>query len=219
MIETILNLFLHLDQNLAGVMQSYGMWTYLLLFFIIFLETGLVIMPFLPGDSLLFVSGALAASGIMNLEMLIVVYILGAILGDTVNYWLGNYLGLNVFQKRFPNILKKEYIDQTYSYFEKYGGATIFIVRFVPIIRSLAPFLAGVGSMRYRKFLFYNVSGAIAWTLIIVLGGYYIGSFSIIQENMNLFLIFVILMTAGSVLVIIAGIVKALKKKQKPEGH
>lgn len=219
MIETIINLVLHLDQNLAGVMQSYGVWTYLLLFCIIFLETGLVIMPFLPGDSLLFVSGAAAASGIMNLEVLITVFILGAVIGDTVNYWMGNYLGLRVFQKRFPNFIKKEYIDRTYSYYEKYGGATIFVARFVPLVRTFAPFLAGVGTMKYRKFLLYNILGAVTWTLILVLGGYFLGTFAIVQENMSLLILFVILLTVGTVLFILAGLISALRQKQKPEEH
>lgn len=218
MIETIINIIFHLDQNLSAVMQTYGLWTYLLLFCIIFLETGLVIMPFLPGDSLLFVSGAAAASGIMNIEILIPVIILGAAIGDTVNYWMGKYLGLHVFQKRFPNFIKKEYIDRTYSFYEKYGGATIFVSRFVPLVRTFAPFLAGVGTMKYGRFLVYNVLGAISWTLLIVLGGYYLGTFSIVQENMSLLIFLVIALTVVTVLFIITGLIRALRQKNDPEG-
>ncbi|MGB8309983.1 MAG: VTT domain-containing protein, partial [Methanoregula sp.] len=168
MIASIAGLIFHLDQHLAAVVHSYGLWTYLLLFGIIFFETGFVITPFLPGDSLLFVSGAVAASGILNINLLILAFVLGAICGDTVNYWIGNFIGLHVFLERFPNFVKKEYIDDTYAFFEKYGGTTIFVARFVPVVRSFAPFLAGVGTMEYHRFLFYNVLGAISWTLTVV---------------------------------------------------
>ena len=217
MIETIIGLIFNLDQNMSAVVQSYGMWTYLILFCIIFFETGFVITPFLPGDSLLFVSGAAAASGIMNLEILIAAVILGAILGDTVNYWLGNYLGLHVFQERFPNFIKKEYIDKTYSFYEKYGGATIFVARFVPFVRTFAPFLAGVGTMKYRRFLVYNVLGAVSWTLLLVLGGYYLGTFSIVKENMSLLVLFVLVLSAGAILLIIVGLIQACRQRKKPE--
>ncbi|MFA7695457.1 MAG: VTT domain-containing protein [Methanoregula sp.] len=217
MIETIIGLIFNLDQNMSAVVQSYGMWTYLILFCIIFFETSFVITPFLPGDSLLFVSGAAAASGIMNLEILIAAVILGAILGDTVNYWLGNYLGLHVFQERFPNFIKKEYIDKTYSFYEKYGGATIFVARFVPFVRTFAPFLAGVGTMKYRRFLVYNVLGAVSWTLLLVLGGYYLGTFSIVKENMSLLVLFVLVLSAGAILLIIVGLIQACRQRKKPE--
>jgi membrane-associated protein len=216
MIESILGIILHLDQNLAGVVQAYGLWTYLILFVIIFCETGFVITPFLPGDSLLFVSGALAASGILNLELLIAVYIIGAVIGDTVNYWLGNYLGLKVFVEKFPGLVKKEYIDRTHCFYDRWGGATIFVARFVPFVRTFAPFLAGVGSMKYRRFLFYNVLGAVAWTLLLVLGGYYLGALSVVKENMSLMLLGVFILTAGAILLIIAGLISSCRRK-KPD--
>lgn len=218
MIESILGLVLHLDQNLAAVVQTYGIWTYLLLFVIIFCETGFVVTPFLPGDSLLFVSGAAAASGILNLELLIAIYILGAVIGDTVNYWLGNYIGLKVFVERFPNLIKREYIDRTNCFYDKWGGATIFVARFVPFVRTFAPFLAGVGSMKYRKFLIFNVLGAVAWTLLLVLGGYYLGTFSIVKENMSLMLLGVMALTGAAILFIIAGLISSCRRK-KPEGE
>lgn len=158
MIDSLISVFLHLDQNLSSVVNEYGMWTYIILFFIIFFETGFVILPFLPGDSLLFVCGA-AASGIMDLQWLFIAIILGAVLGDTVNYWIGNFLGIHVFLEQFPTLVKQEYIDRTYVFYERYGGSTIFIARFVPVVRTFAPFLAGIGSMNYKRFLFYNILG------------------------------------------------------------
>jgi membrane-associated protein len=219
MIETILGLIFHLDQHLSTVVHHYGMWTYLILFCIIFFETGFVITPFLPGDSLLFVSGAAAASGVMNLEILIVAVILGAVTGDTVNYWMGNYLGLHVFQKRFPNFIKKEYIEKTNGFYDKYGGATIFVARFVPLVRTFAPFLAGVGAMKYRRFLFYNILGAVSWTLVIVLSGYYLGTFSVVKENMSLMLFFVFALTVGTIILIVAGLINSCRQKKKPDGQ
>ena len=217
MIESVVPLILHLDQNMSLVVNEYGMWTYLILFLIIFLETGLVIMPFLPGDSLLFVAGAAAASGVLNLEWLLIAIIAGAVLGDTVNYWIGNYIGIHVFIERFPNLVRKEYIDRTYGFFERYGGTTIFVARFVPVVRTFAPVLAGVGSMQYRRFLFYNVLGGTAWGLGIVLGGYYLGSFTIVKENMNLLLLAVIALTAGTVLFIAANVAFSCVKKPADE--
>jgi membrane-associated protein len=217
MIESLLGIIFHLDQNLVSVVQTYGIWTYLLLFVIIFCETGFVITPFLPGDSLLFVSGAAAASGILNLELLIAVYILGAVIGDTVNYWLGNYLGLKVFMEKFPGLIKKEYIERTHCFYDRWGGATIFVARFVPFVRTFAPFLAGVGSMKYRRFLFYNILGAVAWTLLLVLGGYYLGTLSIVKENMSLMLLGVMALTGAAILAIIAGLISSCRRK-KPEG-
>jgi len=220
MLDTVVSLFLNLDKNLPLVVNEYGIWTYVILFAIIFFETGLVITPFLPGDSLLFVGGAAAASGILDLQLLIITIIIGAVLGDTVNYWIGNRVGLHLFCERFPNLVKKEYIDRTYGFYEKYGGATIFVARFVPMVRTFAPCLAGIGTMHYRRFLFYNVLGAIAWTLIIVLGGYYLGTFSIVQENMSLLMIGVIALSTVTILFIIASVVAAyLKKPEKTNGE
>jgi membrane-associated protein len=216
MIESLIPLFLHIDQNLPSVVNEYGIWTYIILFAIIFLETGLVITPFLPGDSLLFVGGAAAASGILDLQLLIIAIIAGAVLGDTLNYWIGNRIGLHLFLERFPNLVKKEYIDRTYGFYEKYGGATIFIARFVPMVRTFAPFLAGIGTMHYRRFLFYNVLGAVSWALVLVLGGYYIGTFTVVKENMSLLMIGVFLLTAGTVVFIVGSLVMSyIRRKQE----
>jgi membrane-associated protein len=219
MIESLVTVFLHLDQNMAAVVQEYGFWTYFILFFIIFFETGFVIFPFLPGDSLLFVGGAAAAGGLLDIKWLIIAIVLGAVIGDTVNYWIGNYVGLRVFMARFPTLVKKEYIDRTYSFYEKYGGATIFVARFVPLVRTFAPFLAGVGSMHYRRFLFYNALGGTCWTLALVAGGYYFGTLSVVQENMSWLIIGVMLLTGGTLVLIVYNIVKAWwdRRTGKPE--
>jgi len=213
MLNSILDLAIHIDQNLSSVIQQYGIWTYLILFLIIFFETGFVITPFLPGDSLLFVAGACVASGLLNLQWLLVAFILGAVIGDTVNYWIGNYVGLRVLQCRFPNILRKEYIDRTYGFYERYGGMTIFVARFVPLVRTFAPFLAGVGSMQYRRFLIFNVVGGVAWSFLIVLAGYFFGTLPIIKQNLNLLIYLVILVTAATIIVIIAGLVSAYRNR------
>ena len=215
MIESIIPLFLNLDQNLMSVVNEYGIWTYVILFFIIFLETGFVIFPFLPGDSLLFVSGAAAASGIMDLWLVIIAIVLGAVLGDTANYWIGNFLGLHVFLERFPSLVKQEHIDRTYVFYEKYGGLTIFVARFVPVVRTFAPFLAGIGSMNYKRFLFYNVLGAVSWTLLVVLGGYYFGTFTVVKENMNVLIFLVFVVTGIAVFLLLVGIVSTRLKKGK----
>jgi membrane-associated protein len=216
MIESVVPILLTIDQHLPTIVNQYGIWTYVILFIIIFLETGLVITPFLPGDSLLFVGGAAAASGILDLWWLIAVIIAGAVLGDTLNYWIGNRIGLHFFLERFPGLIRKEYIDRTHGFFEKYGGATIFVARFVPMVRTFAPCLAGIGTMEYRRFLFYNILGAVAWALILVFAGYYIGTFSVVKENMSLLMIGVILLSLGTIVFIIAHLVLAyLKRRQQ----
>jgi len=217
MIDVLINILLHLDSNLVAVVHDYGLWTYLILFVILFMETGFVVTPFLPGDSLLFVAGAAAASGILDIQWLIIACFLGAVIGDTVNYWIGNYLGLKVFLCRFPTLVKKEYIDRTYGFFEKYGGGTIFIARFVPVVRSFAPFLAGVGSMQYRRFLFYNVLGGISWTSGIIFAGYFLGTFSIVQKNMSILIFLVVLLTGVTLLAILYGIFLAYRAQKSKE--
>lgn len=209
MIDSLITLFLHIDQNLVAVIQEYGIWTYLILFLIIFFETGFIIFPFLPGDSLLFVGGAAAAGGMLDVQLLLIAIILGAVIGDTVNYWIGNYVGLHLFLERFPTLVKKEYIDRTYGFFEKYGGAAIFIARFVPLVRTFAPFLAGVGSMQYRRFLLYNFLGGACWALVLVISGYYLGKFTVVQENMSYLIIGVMLLTGGALLFILYNILQA----------
>jgi len=211
MFPAILEFLIHIDQNLAIIVDQYGFWTYFILFVIIMLETGLVVAPFLPGDSLLFVAGAMAATGTLDIYWLFVVFITAAIVGDTINYWVGNYLGLQVIMKRFPNLIKKEYVARTYGYFEKYGGKTIFIARFIPVVRTVAPFLAGVGSMNYRRFLIYNVAGAFAWTVVVVLAGYLFGQAPIVQDNINLLVYAVLFVTIATIGIVIYGLIKAYR--------
>jgi membrane-associated protein len=212
----LIDFLIHIDRNLPVVIDHFGIWTYVILFIIIVLETGLVITPFLPGDSLLFVTGAAAATGLLDIYWLIVIFIVASIVGDTLNYWIGHYVGVKVLMNRFPDLVKKEYIDRTYGYFEKYGGKTIFIARFIPLVRTFAPFLAGVGQMAYKKFLLYNVLGAVTWVLITTLAGYLLGSHPIISENINILIYGVIAVTLVTVILIFAGLIRSFLHRKTP---
>jgi membrane-associated protein len=181
-ITSIVDIFLHIDEYLGEIIRDFGIWTYLILFLIIFMETGFVVTPFLPGDSLLFAAGAFAARGDLNVVLLFVLLIAAAILGDTVNYWIGHLIGPKAFSGNI-RFLKKEYLDQTHKFYEKHGGKTIILARFIPIIRTFAPFVAGVGAMTYPKFFAYNVIGGILWVGIFVFGGYYFGNLPQVEEN------------------------------------
>lgn len=181
----LFEIFLHLDEYLADVISQYGVWTYAILFTIIFCETGLVFTPFLPGDSLLFAAGAFAALGALNLWILIPLLCAAAILGDTLNYWIGHWFGERLFNGKLP-FLKREHLDRTHRFYEKYGGKTIIIARFVPIVRTFAPFVAGIGAMNYPKFITYNVVGGIGWVLLFTLAGYFFGNIPIVQDNFEI---------------------------------
>jgi len=181
-IKIIVDLFLNLDVHLAKVVTDYGIWAYAILFLIIFCETGLVVMPVLPGDSLLFTAGALAALGNLNPWSLCALLILAAVLGDMVNYWAGHHFGTRIF-KPDARFLKTEYLDRTNAFYAKYGPKTIVIARFVPFVRTFAPFVAGMGRMNYRIFFTYNVSGAILWVVSCVLAGYVFGNIPWVKEN------------------------------------
>ena len=170
-----IDFFMHLDDHLNTLVQNYGSWTYLILFLIIFCETGLVVTPFLPGDSLLFAVGALAGAEILNIQWILLILSVAAILGNTANYTIGRILAPKVFRQEKIPFLKQKYLEQTQKFFEKYGGKTIIITRFVPIIRTFAPFLAGVGAMSYRRFLLYNIAGGLLWVFSLTLAGYYFG--------------------------------------------
>ena len=198
----IIDLILHFDTYLPGIIAVYGFWTYLILFIIIFCETGFVVFPYLPGDSLLFVAGTLAGAGFLNLEILIVTLIAAAVLGDSANYWIGKNVGMKALEKN--TFVKKGQLEKTEEYFARYGGLTIVIARFVPFIRTFAPFLAGVGKMNYRWFITYNVLGAILWVLGFVLAGYFLGSLPVVQENFSLIIYAIIgisLLAVGSVII------------------
>jgi membrane-associated protein len=193
-ISEIISLFLHIDDYLAEIIKNYGAWTYGLLFLIIFMETGLVITPFLPGDSLLFAAGTFAGMGALNVWLLIIILSAAAILGDTVNYWIGHYIGPRAFSGNI-RFLKKEYLDRTHEFFEKHGGKTIILARFIPIIRTFAPFVAGVGAMTYGRFLLYNIVGGIVWVIVFTLGGYYFGRLPFVQDNFTVVVLAIILIS------------------------
>jgi membrane-associated protein len=190
-LRSVVDLFLHLDQHLSQVISQYGTWTHLILFLIVFCETGLVITPFLPGDSLLFAAGTFAALGALELWMVVVLLIVAAIVGDTVNYWVGAYIGPRAFRGDI-RFLRKDYLDRTHEFYEKHGGKTIILARFIPIIRTFAPFVAGVGAMSYPKFITYNVVGAVLWVGIFVLGGYFFGTIPVVRENFTIVILAII---------------------------
>ncbi len=204
-IRFLVDLFLHLDKHLSTVLQTFGGWTYALLFFVIFLETGFVVTPFLPGDSLLFAAGAFAALGDLHLTWLFLLLAGAAILGDTVNYWVGHALGERAYsgQLRF---VKKEHLDRTHAFYEKYGGMAVVVGRFVPIVRTFVPFVAGIGAMTYPKFIAFNVLGGILWTGLFLVTGYFFGNIPIVKENFSLVVLGII---AVSVLPMAIEFVKA----------
>jgi membrane-associated protein len=191
LLRDIVDLFLHLDRHLSEVISEYGTWTHLILFLIVFCETGLVVTPFLPGDSLLFAAGTFAALGALDLWLVVILLIGAAIIGDTVNYWVGAYIGPRAFRGDI-RFLRKEYLDRTHAFYEKHGGKTIILARFVPIIRTFAPFVAGVGAMSYPKFFTYNVVGAVLWVGIFVLGGYFFGNIPVVRENFTIVILAII---------------------------
>ncbi|HEX2992841.1 MAG TPA: DedA family protein [Anaerolineales bacterium] len=191
-IKFLIDLFLHLDEYMAGIIQQYGTWTYAILFGVIFMETGFVVTPFLPGDSLLFAAGTFAGLGSLNIWLLIFLLIIAAILGDTVNYWIGHYMGDRAYNVKW---IKKEYLDRTHAFFEKHGGKTIFLARFVPIVRTFAPFVAGMGRMSYGYFFSYNVFGGIVWVLTFTLLGYFFGNLDFVKRNFELVIIAIILIS------------------------
>lgn len=208
-IKDFIELFLHLDKHLALVIQDYGTWTYLILFLIIFCETGLVVTPILPGDSLLFAIGNFAAIGSLRVEYLFIGLSVAAILGDTVNYAVGHYMGPKVFQRKNSRIFKKEYLDKTHRFYEKYGAKTIIFARFVPIVRTFAPFVAGIGAMSYPRFLAYNVIGGITWIGLFVFAGYFFGNLTIVKENFTLVILGIIFLS------IMPGVIEFIRHRKQ----
>lgn len=187
----LISFILHVDEHLKDIIATYGTWTYLILFVIVFLETGVVVTPFLPGDSLLFAAGTFAGLGALNVVWLIVLLAGAAILGDTVNYWIGHFIGPRAFSGNI-RFLKKEYLDRTHAFYEKHGGKTIILARFIPIIRTFAPFVAGIGAMTYPKFVLYNVVGGIVWVTLFTTGGYFFGTLPVVQRHFELVVIAII---------------------------
>jgi membrane-associated protein len=188
----LIDIFLNLDKHLEAIVSQYGLLTYLVLFLIIFCETGLVVTPFLPGDSLLFAAGAIASLGSLSLWWLLALLIVAAILGDTVNYWVGHFLGRRLLNAKRFKVIKQEHLDYTHEFFEKYGGKTIIIARFVPIVRTLAPFVAGLGSMTYGRFMSYNIIGGVAWVVICTVAGYLFGQLAFVKEHFELVVLAII---------------------------
>jgi membrane-associated protein len=215
-IAYFIDLFLHLDKHLSLVIAQYGTGTYLLLFFIIFMETGFVVTPFLPGDSLLFAAGTFASPALGSPLNIVVLYLLlctAAVLGDTVNYWIGHFIGPRAFSMN-NRFLKKEYLERTEAFYEKHGGKTIVLARFIPIIRTFAPFVAGVGKMSYWRFISYNVIGGIAWVSLFCLGGYFFGNLPVVKENFSIVVVTIIMI---SVLPMVFEVVKGRMKRPSQE--
>ena len=192
-VKFLIDFVLHIDQHLLALCANYGPWVYAILFIIVFCETGLVVTPILPGDSLLFAVGSMAAIGALDVTWVILILMAAAILGDTVNYTFGNYVGPKVFHEEQGRFLNKEYLLRTHAFYEKHGGKTIIIARFLPIIRTFAPFVAGIGRMTYPRFLFFNVFGGVLWVLLFVLVGYWFGNISVIQKNFSTVIIALVL--------------------------
>ena len=196
-IQFIIDFILHIDRHLIELVQDYHLWTYAILFVIIFCETGLVVTPFLPGDSLLFVAGAITAQPDMPLEIgfLMLIIFLAAVLGDSCNYTIGHFSGKKLFSRPDSKIFKQSYLDKTHEYFKKYGGKTIILARFVPIVRTFAPFVGGMGKMHYYYFMLYNVIGAALWVGIFCLAGYFFGDFPFVQKNLKILLLAIIVIS------------------------
>lgn len=211
LVAKFVDLFIHLGEHLHWVIQHYGIWTYLLLFLIIFCETGLVVTPFLPGDSLLFAIGTIAARGSLSMVWLFIVLCVAAVAGDTVNYWIGYFVGPRVFHKENVRFLNREYLDRTHRFYEKYGGKTIIIARFVPVIRTFAPFVAGIGKMTYGHFITYNISGGMAWIAVFVLAGFYFGNLSFVKDHFTLVIYLIIVIS------ILPGVIEFLRQRHRPD--
>jgi len=208
-ITYLIDLFLHLDKHLGEVIGNFGIWTYLILFIIIFCETGLVITPLLPGDSLLFAAGAFAATGVLNPQWLFILLSIAAIVGDTVNYWIGNWVGPKIFHQEDVRFLKKEYLHRTHDFYERHGGKTIIIARFIPIIRTFAPFVAGIGQMTYLRFISYNVIGGLTWIAGFIYGGYFFGNLPLVKKNFTLVIVAIIFIS------ILPGIIEYLRQRRQ----
>jgi membrane-associated protein len=204
-----IDILLHLDKYLDLMIQTMGIWSYVIIFLIIFCETGLVVTPILPGDSLLFAIGTFAAIGSFDITMVLILLTIAAIAGDTVNYWIGNYLGPKVFHYEDSRFFKKRHLERTHQFYEKHGGKTIIIARFIPIIRTFAPFVAGIGSMTYRKFLSYNVAGGVFWIFSLTLAGYFFGNIPIVRNNFSLVIVAIVVIS------VLPGVIEYLRQRKK----
>ncbi len=205
-VKALVDLFLHLDVHLSAIITQYGAWTYGLMFLVIFIETGLVVTPFLPGDSLLFAAGTFAAIGALNIWLLFLLLAAAAVLGDTVNYWIGHYIGERAYNIKW---IKREYLIRTQTFFDKYGRSTIFLARFVPIVRTFAPFVAGIGQMPYGAFISYNIFGGIAWVALFTFAGYFFGNIPFIRQHFSLVVIAIVLIS------IVPMVIEAVKAQRE----
>ena len=195
MLASLIDFVLHIDQHLIELTQTYGLWIYAILFLIVFCETGLVVTPFLPGDSLLFAAGAVAALGGMNVHIAAALLLAAAVIGDAVNFAIGKYFGEKLFAKPDSRVFNREYLDKTHAFYEKYGGKTIILARFVPIVRTFAPFVAGMGNMHYGRFIRYNIIGALMWAGLLTYAGYFFGELPVVKNNFGLVVIGIIVVS------------------------
>jgi membrane-associated protein len=208
-IKEILNYFIHIDTYLISLVQNYGILIYPILFIVVFCETGLVVTPFLPGDSLIFVAGTLASSHLLNLILLFLILIAAAILGDSANYWIGKKIGPSIFSSETSRFFNKKNILKAHNFYEKYGGKTIIFARFIPLFRTFVPFVAGIGKMSYSKFFVYNIIGGISWVSIFLFGGYFFGKMSFVKDNLTIVIIGIIIVS------IIPAIIEYVIEKRK----
>ncbi len=208
----LIDIFVHLDQHLVWLIQNFGGWAYIIVFIVVFCETGLVVTPILPGDSLLFGLGALAAIGGLRVDWLFLLLCGAAIAGDTVNYMIGHYVGPRVFHEDTNRFFKREYLERTHRFYEKHGGKTIVIARFIPIIRTFAPFVAGIGSMKYSHFIVFNVTGGILWVALFIFGGYYFGNLPVVRQNFTLVIVAIIIIS------VLPGVIEYIRQQRKPSG-
>jgi membrane-associated protein len=195
LLATFIDIILHLDAHLLALTQQYGVWVYGILFLIIYCETGLVITPFLPGDSLLFVAGALCGMGALRLEWTAPLLVLAAFSGDNTNYWVGRLVGMRLLKNANPKLIRREHLAKTHAFYETHGGKTVILARFLPIIRTFAPFVAGIGMMRYRQFVMFSALGSIAWIASLTVAGYLFGNIPVVKSNLTLIIVGIIVIT------------------------
>ena len=204
-----IDFFIHLDKYLPAIIDSFGIWVYVIVFLVVFCETGLVVTPTLPGDSLLFALGTFAALGTLNIELLLILLCVAAIAGDTVNYTIGHFIGPKVFHFEDSRFFKKKYLQRAHEFYEKHGGKTIIIARFMPIIRTFAPFVAGIGAMSYPKFILYNIVGGVAWVCFCLLCGYFFGNIPTVKNNYTLVIIAIVIIS------VLPGFIEYWRQKRK----
>lgn len=210
LLTLFIDVVLHLDTHLLALTQEYGIWVYGILFLIIFCETGLVITPFLPGDSLLFVAGALCGMGSLELGLLAPLLILASFLGDNTNYWIGRLMGVRLVKFANGRLLKQEHLEKTHAFYEKHGGKTILFARFLPIVRTFAPFVAGIGMMRYRLFVLFSAVGSVVWVTFFTVGGYFFGNIPIIKENLTVMVLVIVFIS------ILPAFIQFIRRRQQP---